>query len=90
VAFAVRLAAAATIAWAVTCSRVLRSRIAAVLTCPLGVTLVWLLLATLWMPWINSAKSYRAMFDDMRIHLPRSFDCVNSIHLGESEAAMLD
>lgn len=87
---AVGLAAAATIAWVVTCPRVLHSRIAAVLTCALGVTLVWLLLATLWMPWINTAKSYRAMFDDMRIYLPRGFDCVNSIHLGESEAAMLD
>jgi 4-amino-4-deoxy-L-arabinose transferase-like glycosyltransferase len=87
---AVALAAATTICWVVTFPRVLRSRIAAVLTCALGVTLVWLLLATLWMPWMNTAKSYRAMFDDMRTHLPRSFDCVNSIHLGESEAAMLD
>ena len=42
------------------------------------------------MPWINTAKSYRAMFDDMRLHLPTRFDCVNSINLGESEAAMLD
>ncbi len=86
----VGLAAVATIAWALLCPHVVRSRIASVATCALGVTLVWLLLATLWMPWINAAKSYHAMFDDMRLYLPRDFNCVNSIRLGESEAAMLD
>jgi hypothetical protein len=30
------------------------------------------------------------MFADMRHYLPREFNCVNSIKLGESEAAMLD
>lgn len=29
------------------------------------------------------------MFEDMRRYLPKTYDCVNSIHLGESEAAML-
>jgi len=88
--FALAIAAAGTVAWTVTFPQVLHSRTAAVSTCALGVTLVWLLLATLWMPWINTAKSYRAMFDEMRLHLPNKFDCINSIHLGESEAAMLD
>ncbi|HKW79577.1 MAG TPA: glycosyltransferase family 39 protein [Casimicrobiaceae bacterium] len=87
---AVALAAAATVAWLATLRRLVRSRIAAVAGCALGLMLVWLLLATLWMPWINAAKSYRAMFDDMRLHLPQRFDCVNSLRLGESEAAMLD
>ena len=87
---AVALAAAGTMAWTLTFPRIMHSRVAALSACALGVTLVWLLLATLWMPWINSAKSYRAMFEDMRTHLPSGFDCVNSIHLGESEAAMLD
>jgi 4-amino-4-deoxy-L-arabinose transferase-like glycosyltransferase len=86
----VALAAVATIVWALLGPRVVRSHIAGVVTCALGVTLLWVLLATLWMPWINAAKSYRAMFADMRHYLPREFNCVNSIKLGESEAAMLD
>jgi FkbM family methyltransferase len=36
----------------------------AVSACALGVTPVWLLVVMLWMPWINTAKSYRAMFED--------------------------
>jgi len=87
---AVGLAAMTTATWALAFPHVIRSRIASVAACALGVTLLWLLLATLWMPWINAAKSYRAMFDDMRLHLPSTFNCVNSIYLGESEAAMLD
>ena len=87
---AVGLAAAATIVWVMVFRDVVSSRVGSVLGCALGVTLVWLLLTTLWMPWINAAKSYRAMFEDMKTHLPRHFDCMDSIHLGESEAAMLD
>jgi 4-amino-4-deoxy-L-arabinose transferase-like glycosyltransferase len=55
-----------------------------------GLTLAWVLVATLLMPWINEAKAYRSMFEDMRHHLPAGFDCVKSYRLGESEAAMLE
>jgi len=55
-----------------------------------GLTLAWVLVATLLMPWINEAKAYRSMFEDMRRHLPAGFDCVKSYRLGESEAAMLE
>ena len=49
-----------------------------------------MLAATLLLPWINEAKSYRAMFDDMKGYLPESYNCVMSYRLGESEAAMLE
>ncbi len=87
---AVTLAAAATLAWLGTVAWIQRTRLAGVFAWALGITLLWMLAATLLLPWLNAAKSYRSMFDDMREHLPAQFDCVASIHLGESEAAMLE
>jgi 4-amino-4-deoxy-L-arabinose transferase-like glycosyltransferase len=48
------------------------------------------LVATLWLPWLNYAKSYRSVFVAMQPHLPRTPGCVASIDLGESERGMLD
>lgn len=53
-----------------------------------GVALVWTLLSTLWMPWLDYAKSYRTVFEN--IPWPASYRCIASINLGESERAMLD
>ncbi|MBA5690573.1 ArnT family glycosyltransferase [Rugamonas apoptosis] len=52
-----------------------------------GVTLSWSLLTTLWMPWLDFAKSYRSVFVSMPI--PAHTNCIASIGLGEGERAML-
>lgn len=52
-----------------------------------GLTLVWALLSTLWMPWLDYSKSYRMVFED--IPWPNDIDCIASLGLGESERAML-
>ena len=52
-----------------------------------GLTVSWSLLMTLWMPWLDYAKSYRAVFAAMP--LPAKVDCIASIGLGEGERAML-
>ena len=54
-----------------------------------GLTLCWALLATLWMPWINAAKSYRQVFYALSEVLPKNIGCLASTGLGESERAML-
>ena len=54
----------------------------------LGLTLSWSLLSTLWMPWLDYAKSYRSVFESMPV--PEGANCINSLSLGESERAMLD
>lgn len=59
----------------------------AVVTWVLGLTLVWTLLSTLWMPWLDYAKSYTNVFES--IPWPVAYDCITSIRLGESERAML-
>jgi 4-amino-4-deoxy-L-arabinose transferase-like glycosyltransferase len=53
----------------------------------IGMTLAWSLLTTLWMPWLDFAKSYRSVFSAMPV--PQSVDCIASYNLGEGERAML-
>lgn len=47
----------------------------------------WGLVMTLWLPWLDTAKSYRAVFKDMARHAPPG--CVTLLKLGESERAMV-
>jgi 4-amino-4-deoxy-L-arabinose transferase-like glycosyltransferase len=68
--------------------RWLRSRPARGLsTWVVGLTAAWTLLAALWMPWLDFAKSYRSVFVAMPI--PTQANCVASYNLGEGERAML-
>jgi 4-amino-4-deoxy-L-arabinose transferase-like glycosyltransferase len=53
-----------------------------------GLTLTWALLTTLWMPWLDYAKSYQQVFST--IPWPASVTCIASVGMGESERAMLD
>lgn len=50
----------------------------------------WGLAMTLWLPWIDYAKSYRSMFMSIPIVADTSGNCVSSRGLGESERAMLE
>lgn len=62
-------------------------RQAALQTWVTGVALCWLLLATLFLPWMDQVKSYRHVFVPLRPVLAAS--CVAGWGLGESEWAML-
>lgn len=53
------------------------------------VALAWGLATTLWLPWLDHAKSYRGVFADLRKHVPSDAGCVASGGLGESQRAML-
>ncbi len=54
-----------------------------------ALALAWGLPATLWLPWIDHAKSYRAVFQSMAPSIPEGYRCVAGLSLGESERAML-
>jgi 4-amino-4-deoxy-L-arabinose transferase-like glycosyltransferase len=57
-----------------------------------GALVGWGLIATLLLPWLDEAKSYRSVFDQLDRQLLsawRAGDCMASLHLGESEAPML-
>lgn len=55
-----------------------------------SLTITWGLVATLWLPWVDAAKSYRVMYQAMGFALPPGVNCVASHGLGESERAILD
>jgi 4-amino-4-deoxy-L-arabinose transferase-like glycosyltransferase len=67
-----------------------RPRQAALQTWTVGLALCWLLLAGLFMPWVDQVKSYRQVFTEMHSALPPAAGCIASEGLGESERAMLD
>jgi len=54
-----------------------------------GVTLVWGLAMTLWLPWLDHAKSYRGVIADMQRARPANA-CVTPRDLTEPQRAMFD
>ena len=52
-----------------------------------GLVLRWLLLMTLWLPWLNYAQSYAGVAGEMRQHLPSNYRCVDTIDLGSAQRA---
>lgn len=55
-----------------------------------GTTLVWGLLAALWMPWIDHGRSYRPVAFALRAALPADAGCVERAGLGAAQRASLD
>lgn len=55
-----------------------------------GLTLFWLLMAMLWMPWWDYGKSYRLPATSLSDFLPENRDCIASSNLSEAMLASLD
>src|SRR5215468_1344725 len=55
-----------------------------------GLTTFWLVLLTLWLPYLDYGNSYVTTAASMRPALPRDTSCVASKGLGESQRAMFD
>jgi 4-amino-4-deoxy-L-arabinose transferase-like glycosyltransferase len=56
-----------------------RSNRAAVTDWAVGITMVWSLLMTLWLPLIDNAKSYYPVAKSLKQHLPKNHGCINSM-----------
>ena len=54
-----------------------------------SLALSWALPALLLMPWLDAAKGYRGVFEDLGRTLPATYSCVQSEFLGESERGIL-
>jgi hypothetical protein len=52
--------------------------------------MVWGLVMTLWLPWLDAAKSYQSAFESMRHAMPANYACVTGRNLGDSQRAALD
>jgi len=84
------IAAALTIAWIVVLFASERSPLRSVTVWAAGVTLLWGLLMTLWLPWIDYGKSYRPVAEALARALPKGTRCIEGRNLGESQRAALD
>ncbi len=83
-----------TLAWIFVLVRSQRSLYRSVLYWACGATLVWGLVMTLWLSWIDYGKSYQAvalpLAAAVRQHAPPGNYCIQSSDLGESQRAALD
>ena len=77
--------------WLFTCVRARQSNRAAVTNWAVGMTFGWGLLMTLWLPWIDNAKSYKPVFMSLQSSIPTASSnaCVNSLNVGQSQGLLL-
>jgi 4-amino-4-deoxy-L-arabinose transferase-like glycosyltransferase len=77
-----------TVLWIVLVRPARRSNRRAILNWAAGVTLIWGLAATIWLPYLDSRRSYRWTIEDIVVRLPPT-GCVASWNLGEPQRALL-
>ena len=85
---AVIVAVFLTLLWVALVRPARRSNRRALLNWAVGVTLAWGLYSTIWLPYLDSRRSYRAMMEDLDAHLPAQ-GCVTSRNLGDPQRALL-
>jgi 4-amino-4-deoxy-L-arabinose transferase-like glycosyltransferase len=84
------IAATATALWMILVWRIGRSMRRAVVNWASGITLIWILAMTLWLPWLDNGKSYRGMVASLMQAMPQQYNCIaRNTALGESQRAML-
>ncbi|MCM8594531.1 glycosyltransferase family 39 protein [Accumulibacter sp.] len=81
---------AATLAWSWLIATSPRSPMRGVLHWMAGLTLLWLLVTSLWMPWIDYGKSYRQVSLSLAAALPEKRRCIASVSVGDPVLASLD
>lgn len=78
-----------TIIWCVVVFNAKRSNRAAVTDWAVGITMAWSLLMSLWLPWIDSARSYEGVMGKIQSALPADYACITSRNLGAAQEALL-
>jgi 4-amino-4-deoxy-L-arabinose transferase-like glycosyltransferase len=87
--FAVVVSAFLTILWLALVRPARRSNRRTVLNWAAGMTLVWGLYMTIWLPYLDSRRSYRPVAESLATALPHD-TCVASRNLGEPQSALLE
>jgi 4-amino-4-deoxy-L-arabinose transferase-like glycosyltransferase len=82
-------ALALTVLWVVLVRPARRSNRRAILNWAAGVTLIWGLVTTIWLPYIDSRRSYRGTVEALARELPAG-TCVASRNLGEPQRAVFN
>jgi len=85
---AILVSALLTVLWLVLVRPARRSNRRAVLNWAAGMTLLWALYSTIWLPYLDSRRSYRTVAQAIASRLPAQ-GCVASRNLGEPQRALL-
>ncbi|MEP6942949.1 MAG: glycosyltransferase family 39 protein [Betaproteobacteria bacterium] len=86
---ALAIAAFLSLLWVVLVRPARRSNRRAVLNWAAGMTLVWGLYMTIWLPYLDSRRSYRPVAESLAARLPAGA-CVASHNLGEPQRALFE
>jgi 4-amino-4-deoxy-L-arabinose transferase-like glycosyltransferase len=78
-----------TLFWLLPLRRSFKSGRRAAVNWTAGITLLWGLLATIWLPWLNHGKSHAAVLTELKAHLPASYNCVAGAGLSPAHRALL-
>jgi len=84
------VAVAFTLGWFALISRIGRSNRRSIINWAGGMTMVWILAMTLWLPWLDAGKSYRLMISSLQQSLPAQYQCISSRNMGETQRATLE
>jgi hypothetical protein len=83
------LGSAYAVAWFVVVWRAKRDQQRPAVIWATGVTVIWALIAILFIGWVDVAKSYRSVMLGLESALPAQYRCVASRGLGDAQRAML-
>ncbi|MFO1206166.1 MAG: glycosyltransferase family 39 protein [Burkholderiales bacterium] len=84
------VAAVCTFLWAALVARTMPTTRRALVNWGGGITLMWILASTLWLPYVDAGKSYKSVAVELKQALPATSRCISSIGLGDSQRAMLE
>src|SRR5262249_36545284 len=79
-----------TVAWIAVLIRLRRNPARPIIAWAAGITVMWGMLAVLFVGWADNAKSYRGTFVQMQQALARNYSCSYSRELGMSQRASLE
>ena len=83
------LALAVSLIWLLAILRSQHSNRSGATNWAIGMTCVWTLLMSLWLPMIDSARSYQTIFTSLKHTLPSKYACLTSNSLGKAQIDLL-
>lgn len=87
---ALSISLAITLIWILVCIRAKQTNKSTVTNWAVGMTFGWTMLMTLWLPLLDSAKSYEQVFTRLNNALPQGYECINSLGVGQQQQLLLN
>lgn len=84
------IASAISLVWLFITLRTQQSNRSTATNWAIGMTFAWTLLMSLWLPMIDSARSYSNVFNSLKVALPTHYSCINSQGIGSAQLDLID